>query len=128
MSKVKKYGWNLISILCTTILISMVVSKLLTGWSSIFSYRAFYVVSESMEPEITVNQLVLGKYVTEDDELEIGEIYAYKRDGVVGQEIIIHRLIDISEDGQYQFKGDNNEWPDTEPVKREDIGYQVIWY
>lgn len=127
MSKVRKYGWNLISILCTTILISMVVSKILTGWSSIFSYRAFYVVSESMEPEITVNQLVLGKYVTEDDELEIGEIYAYKRDGVVGQEIIIHRLIAISEDGQYQFKGDNNEWPDAELVDREDIGYQVIW-
>lgn len=67
MSKVRKYGWNLISILCTAILISMVASKLLTGWSSIFSYRAFYVVSESMEPEISVNQLVLGKYVTEDD-------------------------------------------------------------
>lgn len=127
MSKVRKYGWNLISILCTTILISMVVSNILTGWSSIFSYRAFYVVSESMEPEITVNQLVLGKYVTEDDELEIGEIYAYKRDGVVGQEIIIHRLIAISEDGQYQFKGDNNEWPDAELVDRENIGYQVIW-
>lgn len=128
MRKVRKYGWNLISILCIIIIISMVASKLLTGWSSIFSYRAFYVVSESMEPEISVNQLVLGKYVTEDDELEIGEIYAYKRDGIVGQEIIIHRLIGISEDVQYQFKGDNNEWPDTEPVKREDIGYQVIWY
>lgn len=128
MSKVRKYGWNSISILCTAIIISMVASKILTGWSSILSYRAFYVVSESMEPEISVNQLVLGKYVSEDEELEIGEIYAYKRDGIVGQEIIIHRLISILEDEQCQFKGDNNEWPDAEPVEREDIGYQVIWY
>ncbi len=128
MSKVRKYGWNLISIFCTAILISMIASKLLTGWSSIFSYRAFYVVSESMEPEISVNQLVLGKYVTEDEELEIGEIYAYKRDGVVGQEIIIHRLIALSGNGRYQFKGDNNKWPDVELVDREDIGYQVIWH
>lgn len=128
MSKLRKVSWNVISILCTAIIISMIASKLLTGWSSVFSYRAFYIMSESMEPEITVNQLVLGEYVPEDEEPEVGEIYAYRREGVVGQEIIIHRLIAVTEDGKYQFKGDNNELPDAEAVEREDIGYQVIKY
>lgn len=128
MKKIKNIAWNIVSVLCTAIIISMIASKLLTGWSSVFSYRAFCIMSESMEPEITVNQLVLGKYVTEDEELEIGEMYAYKRDGIVGQEIIIHRLIAVKEDGMYQFMGDNNELPDMELVEREDIGYHVIWY
>jgi len=126
MKKIKNIVWNIVSVLCTAIIISMVASKLLTGWSSVFSYRAFYIMSESMEPEIAVNQLVLGEYVTEDKSLEIGKIYAYRREGIVGQEIIIHRLIAITEDGQYQFKGDNNELPDEETVEREDIGYEII--
>ena len=128
MKKIKNIAWNMVSVLCTTIIISMIASKLLTGWSSVFSYRAFYIMSESMEPEIAVNQLVLGEYVPEDENLEIGEIYAYRRAGIVGQEIIIHRLIAVTEDGKYQFKGDNNELPDAELVEKEDIGYQVIVY
>lgn len=128
MKKIKNIAWNIVSVLCTAIIISMIASKLLTGWSSIFSYRAFYIMSESMEPEIAVNQLVLGEYVPEDENLEIGEIYAYRREGIVGQEIIIHRLIAVTEDGKYQFKGDNNELPDAELVEKDDIGYQVIVY
>lgn len=128
MKKIKNIAWNMVSVLCTTIIISMIASKLLTGWSSVFSYRAFYIMSESMEPEIAVNQLVLGEYVPEDENLEIGEIYAYRRAGIVGQELIIHRLIAVTEDGKYQFKGDNNELPDAELVEKEDIGYQVIVY
>lgn len=128
MKKIKNIVWNMVSVLCTAIIISMIASKFLTGWSSVFSYRAFYIMSESMEPEIAVNQLVLGEYVPEDENLEIGEIYAYRRAGMVGQEIIIHRLITVTEDGKYQFKGDNNELPDAELVEKDDIGYQVIVY
>ena len=128
MKKIKNIVWNIVSVLCTAIIISMIASKFLTGWSSVFSYRAFYIMSESMEPEIAVNQLVLGEYVPEDENLEIGEIYAYRRAGMVGQEIIIHRLIAVTEDGKYQFKGDNNELPDAELVEKDDVGYQVIVY
>ena len=128
MKKIKNIVWNIVSVLCTAIIISMIASKFLTGWSSVFSYRAFYIMSESMEPEIAVNQLVLGEYVPEDEKLEIGEIYAYRREGIAGQEIIIHRLIAVTEDGKYQFKGDNNELPDAELVEKDDVGYQVIVY
>ena len=59
---------------------------------------------------------------------QVGNIYAYKRDGVLGQEIIIHRLIAITWDGRYQFQGDNNDLPDEELVERANIGYEVIVY
>lgn len=126
MSKMKKVLWNVITAVSVLILLSMIGSKLLTGWSSVFSYRVFYIMSESMEPEIRVHDLVLGEYVSEVELLEVGDIYAYRRDGTFGTEIIIHRLIAVTEEGKYQFKGDNNSLPDAELVEREEIGYRII--
>ncbi len=126
MSKVRNVAWNIVTAVSVLILLSLAGSKLLTGWSSVFSYRAFYIMSESMEPEIEVHDLVIGEYVSEDEQLELGNIYAYKREGTFGTEMIIHRLIAVTEDGKYQFKGDNNELPDAEPVEREEIGYRIV--
>lgn len=128
MSKIRRIMWDLLTIICIVVIASMIISKFQTGWSSIFSYRVFYIMSESMEPQIDTNQLVLGEYVAEDDELEIGGIYAYRRDGIWGDEIVIHRLIEKTEDGKYRFKGDNNYLPDIELVEDENIGYKIIIY
>ena len=126
MSKVRNIVWNIVTAVSVLILLSLAGSKLLTGWSSVFCYRVFYIMSESMEPEIGVHDLVIGEYVPEDEQLEVGDVYAYRREGTFGTEIIIHRLIAVTEDGEYQFKGDNNELPDAESVEREKIGYRVI--
>lgn len=126
MSKVRNIVWNIVTAVSVLILLSLAGSKLLTGWSSVFSYRVFYIMSESMEPEIGVHDLVIGEYVPGDEQLEVGDVYAYRREGIFGTEIIIHRLIAVTEEGKYQFKGDNNKLPDAEPVEREKIGYRVI--
>ena len=126
MSKVRNIVWNIVTAVSVLILLSLAGNKLLTGWSSVFSYRVFYIMSESMEPEIGVHDLVIGEYVPEDEQLEIGDIYAYRRECPFGTEIIIHRLISATEDGRYQFKGDNNELPDAEPVEMEKIGYRIV--
>ena len=126
MSKVRNVAWNIVTAVSVLILLSLAGSKLLTGWSSVFSFRVFYIMSESMEPQIEVHDLVIGEYVPEDEQLELGNIYAYKREGTFGTEMIIHRLIAVTEDGKYQFKGDNNELPDAEPVEREEIGYRIV--
>lgn len=124
--KVTKVFWNVLTAIAVVVLMSMVISKAVTGWSSVFSYRVFYIMSESMEPVIAENGIVVGKIVPKDEKLKIGNIYAYKRDGMLGQEIVIHRLIAITEDGRYQFQGDNNKLPDEALVEREDIGYEII--
>ena len=124
--KVKKVFWNVLTAIAVVVLMSMVISKAVTGWSSVFSYRVFYIMSESMEPVISEKGIVMGEVVPKDEKLKVGGIYAYKRDGILGQEIVIHRLIAITEDGRYQFQGDNNELPDEVLVEREDIGYEII--
>lgn len=124
--RLKKGFWNVLTVIAIIVLASMIISKAVTGWGSVFSYRMFYIMSESMEPVIAENSLVIGKVVPKDEQLKVGNIYAYKRNGILGQEIVIHRLIAITEDGRYQFKGDNNELPDEVLVEREDIGYEII--
>lgn len=126
--RLKKGFWNVLMVIAIIVLASMIISKAVTGWSSVFSYRVFYIMSESMEPIIAENGFVIGKVVPKDKKLKVGSIYAYKRDGILGQEIVIHRLIAITEDGRYQFQGDNNELPDEALVEREDIGYKIIVY
>ena len=37
---------------------------------------------------------------------------------MLGEDIVIHRLIAITVDDRYQFKGDNNELPDEALVER----------
>lgn len=124
--RLKKGFWNVLTVIAIIVLASMVISKAVTGWSSVFSYRVFYIMSESMEPVIAENGMAIGKFVPKDEKLKVGSIYAYKRDGILGQEMVIHRLIAITEDGMYQFQGDNNELPDEALVERQDIGYEII--
>ena len=126
--KATKVFWNVLTVIAVVVLMSMVISKAVTGWSSVFSYRVFYIMSESMEPVISEKGIVMGEVVPKDEKLKVGSIYAYKRDGILGQEIVIHRLIAITEDGRYQFQGDNNELPDEVLVERQDIGYEIIGY
>lgn len=118
--------WDIALCFVSVAVLSMGVSKVLYGWGSVFSYRLFWIMSESMEPVIQENRIVVGK-LAGDGELAVGEIYAYQREGIFGKEMVIHRLVGITEEGGYIFKGDNNMEPDR-VVLREQIGYRIVWY
>lgn len=45
-----------------------------------------------MEPVIHENQLVIKRLIGEGEDLKIGEIYAYQREGIFGKEMAIHSL------------------------------------
>ena len=118
--------WDIALCFVTVAVLSMWVSKALYGWGSVFSYRLFWIMSESMEPVIQENRIVVGK-LAGDGELAVGEIYAYQREGMFGKEMVIHRLVGITEEGGYIFQGDNNMEPDR-AVFKEQIGYRIVWY
>ena len=118
--------WDIALCFVAVAALSMAVSKAVYGWGSVFSYRLFWIMSGSMEPAIREDQIVVGK-LTGDGELTVGEIYAYQREGMLGKEMVIHRLVGITEEGGYIFPGDNNMEPDR-AVLREQIGYRIVWY
>lgn len=105
---------------------SLVVTYVTTRVPTIFGYRAFFAVTDSMEPTFTKG-IVLIAVPVKEEKLIVGEIYAYR----AGQKdtgfnpIVVHRLVDITEDG-YIFKGDNNVVPDK-TVRKEQILFRIIY-
>lgn len=80
----------------------------------------FNIVSNSMEPTINVNDLIVIQSGTEE-KIQKGDIITYKKeDGSV----VTHRIVNISkEEGQnlYTTKGDNNDIEDFEKIKHEQV-------
>lgn len=125
---IKKLGKVLESILLCLLLLSvgsLVITYMTTKVPTLFGYRLFFVVTDSMEPVYNKGTVLIA--VPVEDTLVVNEIYAYR----AGQKetglnpIVVHRLVDINEE-EYFFKGDNNVAFDK-PVHKEQILYRIIY-
>ena len=87
-------------------------------------YNAFIIVSESMEPNIKVGDIILEKKVNEE-ELNKEDIITYKQDG----KNITHRIVNIEVIDNitvYTTKGDNNKIEDEKKILYADIRGKVV--
>lgn len=65
---------------------------------SIFGYSFYYVLTESMEPEINAGDMILGKY-TAPEALQVGDVITYMGEtGAVKDKIITHKIVEINDD------------------------------
>lgn len=90
----------------------------------ILGYRAFIVMSGSMEPTINTTDIVITK--EQQENLRIGDIIAFQDNKVV----TVHRIEGVSTDGEevlYQTKGDNNNTIDQNQIKPSDIKGRVVY-
>ncbi len=85
----------------------------------IMGYGYAVVISGSMEPEISVKDIV---YLKEQDSYAVGDIITYEKYG----SLITHRIIDTV-DGEYITKGDSNNAPDNDTVMMEQIKGKVVY-
>ncbi len=96
-------------IICLSVFV--VASRFLDKSPSIFGYSFYYVLTESMEPEIMAGEIILGKE-TSPEELKIGDIVTYVGStGELNGKIITHEIISI-EDGIVTTQGVANDQPD----------------
>lgn len=79
----------------------------------------FNIISESMEPTINVNDLIVIKKI-DQAEIANGDIITYKRKD---DSIVTHRIVKISKGNEntYTTKGDNNEIEDDETIKHSQV-------
>ena len=80
----------------------------------IFGYKTFTIISNSMEPTIKKNDIIIVKSV-DRNQIQMNDIITYKVDG----EIVTHRIIDyrkLNDEIIYTTKGDNNEVTDIHEV------------
>lgn len=67
--------------------------------TGIFGYSVYRVSSASMEPELSVGDVILSKKIMPET-LEIGDIISYNgREGDFAGKIITHQIVDIEETG-----------------------------
>lgn len=91
------------------------------GLPSLFGYRAFIIVSGSMEPTLNIGDIVVIRE-TEKENIKPNDIITFLEDN--GQNTITHRVTDIVENNgkvKYQTKGDNNNSADDTLITYEEI-------
>ena len=87
--------------------------------------NARVVLSDSMEPVFFKNDVVFGvSWVNPQP----GDIAIYQERDINGQvqQDVVHRVITVSQAGEYMFKGDNNQSSDALLVAKEDVRGTVV--
>ena len=91
----------------------------------VFGIKTFTIISGSMEPNISINDLVIIKEV-DKSEIKEGDIISFK----INNEIITHRVknIETDENGEtlYTTQGDANNIQDYNKIKFENIEGKYI--
>ena len=112
--------WILL-ILSMTFLINIFVVTSKGKAVKLFGNSLLHVITGSMEPTISVEDYILVKE-TDVNTLETGDIIAfYSSDPTIKGMIVIHRIIDINDDGTFKTMGDANPVPDDYPVEASSI-------
>lgn len=92
--------------------------------SSFYIYKAYVITTNSMEPELKKDDVVVIKKAKADN-LKQGDIVTFKQNG----ETITHRIVQIDdiEDGKlYITKGDNNNVQDEQGLRFDQIEGKLV--
>ncbi len=104
--------------LSTIIIILLAVLAALLLVPRILGYETLAVLSGSMEPEISVGDIVYAKEV-DAEELEVGDILTYQ---INGSTMVTHRIVEVdTENKQFITKGDANDAIDGSPVTYDQV-------
>ncbi len=106
-------------ILIYNIILIVISSEHNIGFNNIFGYKAYIIKTNSMEPTININDVIITKKV-KDDEIKVHDIITFIQDG----EVITHRITKIDNDDskiKFTTKGDNNNIEDTFKITYDSI-------
>lgn len=111
--------WTIFVILI--IILFLVASPILPTKNSISTHA---VVTGSMEPEIRTGSVVFSHMGT--DKLKVGDVIVFT--SPENQNVtVVHRIVDVDEDGNFITKGDNNDKNDNWTVFSENVVGEVFF-
>ena len=125
MKSIGKMFKNILYIIVIICSLSLIGTKLFTGTASIYGYMPIFIMTDSMEPTIHAKSFIIMEVVRSDD-IKVGDIIAYRYKEGIASTKIIHRVVGITKDGNYIFKGDNNPKRDVKDVSPKQILYRKI--
>ena len=119
----KIFKYIILNILIILFIINLILS--FEENAHILGIYMFNIVSESMEPTLEINDVVVVK-TCEATQLQKGDIITFQQDG----RIISHRILDITKDKniiKFRTKGDNNEIPDSDLIPEGQVYGKVLF-
>lgn len=126
--KNKRVTKKIFKYIILNVLIILFVINLILSFEEnthILGIYMFNIVSESMEPTLYKNDLVLVKKC-EISKLQEGDIITFKQD----ERTISHRIINVTKENEtikFQTKGDNNDIPDRDKVLADQVYGKVTF-
>jgi signal peptidase I len=115
---------SLFFLIALFIIIMGIIAQKNNSMVRIFGYSYSVVATDSMEPTIMIGEIVIAESKAYDDVIE-GDIIVFFSDEY--QEFFVHRVHDISENGDLITKGDNPLAPiDDVPVTTENYFGTVV--
>ena len=98
ISKVLKIGSYCLFGLIIGMSLFVLTLRFLGESPSIFGYSFYYVLTQSMEPEIMAGEMILGK-ATDPEDLEVGDVITYiGQSGSLKDKMITHKIVEINGD------------------------------
>lgn len=119
----KIFKYIILNILIILFIINLILS--FEENTHILGIYMFNIVSESMEPTLEINDVVVVK-TCEATQLQKGDIITFQQDG----RIISHRILDITKEKKiikFRTKGDNNEIPDSDLIPEGQVYGKVLF-
>lgn len=124
----KKMTKKIFKYIILNVLIILFIINLILSFEEdthILGIYMFNIVSESMEPTLEINDIVVVQRC-EPENLQKGDIITFQQE----ERTISHRIIDITEERgmtKFKTKGDNNEIADPDPVESTQVYGKVIF-
>lgn len=119
----KVLAWIGIFVLAMSIVL-IFVARINGTTPTFLGYSIFRISSGSMEPELLVGDVILGKSVISPEEIKVGDVITYKGSGEFAGKLITHKVIAAphEQDGtiMLQTKGTANDIPDA-PIKADRV-------
>ena len=100
-------------------LTAVAATPLVSGWG------AYVVASDSMRPSIAVGDVVLARPTGEDHKVHVGRVYVFD-DPARPERLLVHRIVERRDDGDFTTAGDANDVTDLTPLKSSGIRAQAI--
>lgn len=121
--------WTLIAVLTVAIVVFL-FTKNQGGSPSFFGYRIYRIESGSMEPDLSVGDIIVSKSIKDINEVNIGDIVTFQGNADYDYQKVTHRvLVAPYDDGKGNMilvtKGDANEVDDGE-IKAEALESKCI--
>lgn len=119
----KIFKYIILSVLIILFIINLILS--FEENTHILGIYMFNIVSESMEPTLEIDDVVIVQKC-DTSQLQKGDIITFQQDG----RIISHRILDVTKEKEaikFETKGDNNEIPDPEMVEAGQVYGKVLF-